>query len=332
MKLYLTLATVVFLAMLLLPLTVIQNNSESKDSSKTSSAVSEEATSTSQKESTEKADGEAQVISVMLNKSGEVVDVDMFEYIVGVLAAEMPVFYHEEALKAQAVASYTYAMHIKSTSASKESDIVDDSCVHQGYLDIEAQKAKFGDNYETARAKLEKAVKSVYGKQLVFDDMPAKTVYHALNTGSTENCKNIWQSEISYLSGTSSDGDRLSPDFCTEVALTAQQFRETAEKLCKEEITSEESEWIGEIKATPAGTVTSIILCGKTFSGSDIRTAYELKSAAFTLKYKDGMFIFKVYGNGHMVGMSQYGADYMARQGSNYKEILMHYYHGTQLV
>ena len=123
----------------------------------------------------------------------------------------------------------------------------------------------------------------------------------------------------------------LSPDIDSVVTLSEESFRKCAEKLDGVKLSKNSKDWLGKIKKTKSGYVTSITIGSKTFSGSDIRSAFSLRSPAFTVEKTEDGFVFNVKGYGHLVGMSQYSADYMARQGSGYKDILLHFFKGAKI-
>ena len=274
-------------------------------------------------------------ISVMLTENGFVNQVEEREYVIGAVAAEMNTSCHEEALKAQAVACYTYALYCKSQGNSEElngADISDSSETHQGYIGVEDRKEKWGDQFDENEKKLEKIVDSVLGKKMTYQSAPIMAVYHDLCSGSTQSAQTVWGKDIPYLQPVQSRGDTLSPDYSKTVVLTEEEFKKFAKGLEVVELDGNADEWIGKIKKNDSGYVESIEVGGKSVSGKDFRKAFSLRSCVFTVTYgKDG-FTVKTLGNGHGVGMSQYGADYMARQGASWREILKHYYVGTEIV
>lgn len=276
-------------------------------------------------------------VKVFLSQDKSVVELSDEEYLVGCVAAEMPAGYDIEALKAQAAVSYTYLISLRlnpGASDKKEisgADISDSSQTHQGYINKEERQKKWGDNFERYEKKILEAVNAVRGKVITYNGKPITAAYHAISTGRTEDAQNVWGGEVSYLKAVTSDGDRLSPNFESELAVTPQELKQ---KLQGEGVSFSDNpeEWIGkEISATESGTVTLISIGGKAFTGQQIRAALSLKSAAFTAAYSNGSFIFKTAGYGHLVGMSQYGADYMARQGGKWDEIIRHYYTDVEI-
>ncbi len=277
-------------------------------------------------------------ISVYLSADKEVISVSELEYVCGAVAAEMPASYHEQALKAQAVACYTNAVRLRKVnsensddSAFSGADISNDSSVHQGYLTKKQRQEKWGDSFEKYEKKITDAVEDVLGYTLTYKDELCVAAYHAISAGITESAKTVWGKNVDYLQSVKSAGDTLSPSYISTISLTKEQFLEIAASIGANPDKNDSGAWIGAVKTSDAKTVTSIEIAGKAFTGIEIRNAYSLKSAAFTAEVTGTGVVFKVLGYGHGVGMSQYGADYMARQGSDYAEILKHYYKGAQI-
>ena len=269
-------------------------------------------------------------ISVMMSATGETSEMKMREYIIGCVAGEMPADYHEEALKAQAVASYTFAQYIKKRDKGKPgADISDDSSVYQSYIDENKRKEKWKDSFEKYESAVESAVDAVLGKCILYDGEPIMAVYFDKCSGLTESSENIWGKKLPYLVSVTSDGDKLSPDLESRKELTEDEFKEAFSK--KEIDFSSDSKFIGEIERFDSGVVKKITVSGCEVSGTEFRSLLELKSADFSVENSDGKIMITCRGNGHFVGMSQYGADYMARQGSDFKEILAHYYPNTEI-
>ncbi len=274
-------------------------------------------------------------IDVMMSNTGSVKTLKMREYIIGSLSGEMSASYHKEALKAQAVACYTFALYVASREEKRPegADISDDSTVYQSYIDEDARKKKWGDDYEKNEKIMSEAVDEVFGQYLEYDGKPAMAAYHAMCSGKTESAANVWGKSVNYLKSTVSSGDKLAPNYETCQKVSADEFKRILFKkgLTYGDYPTDASKWIGDIERYDSGVVKYVDICGKKISGTDIRSLFSLKSADFDISFADGGFTFTCRGNGHFVGMSQYGADYMARQGSSYDEILNHYYPGTVL-
>lgn len=269
-------------------------------------------------------------ITVFRSISQENEEVDLFEYVCGSVAAEMPLSYHEEALKAQAVACYTNAMRLKEESKATY-HISDDSSIHQGYLSESQRKEKWGEDFEKYEGKLRSIVKSVETQALYYDNQLCVAAFHAICTGKTESAENIWGEKVPYLVSVKSNGDNLSPQYATTVVFDKSEFLEHSKDLGINDNIDTLKSIIKITEKTKSGTVIKATINKKTFSGDEIRKAFRLKSPFFTVETSKSSVTFNVTGYGHGVGMSQYGADFMARQGSTYEEILKHYYKGVEI-
>lgn len=257
--------------------------------------------------------------------------VPMKEYITGVVLAEMPAEYNEEALKAQAVAAYTFALRKKEARQNEDYDLTDSHKTDQAYLSVDAAKERFGENYNKYLQKVSAAIASVYGQMIVYEGEPIFAAYHSVSAGKTESAENIWGKAYPYLVPVESVGDTLSPNYLSVAEFGADEFKSAMEKAsvsCE----GEADKWLGEKVCSDSGTVLTMKICGTQVKGTDIRTALGLKSSVFEVEYSDGKFKFTVMGYGHCVGMSQYGAQFMASQGSKYDEILKWYYPGCSIV
>lgn len=262
-------------------------------------------------------------------ETGKISTIKADDYIFGVVAAEMPASYEEEALKAQAVAAYTFSCYKRDANKDLDYDLSTDYKTYQSYISKEVARERWGNNADLYTEKIEKAIKSVSGYLLTYQNKPALAVYHAISPGKTESCKNVWGKDYPYLQAVSSTFDKLSPDYISTVELTTEELKE---KL-KDKITfsGDSKNYFGKLSKTNSGTVKEISICNQTLNGSELRSLLELRSSSFEVSYKDGKFIFTVYGYGHAVGMSQYGANYLAKQGADFKEILNTYYKGCKL-
>ncbi len=322
MKIYGILLVIITLVFILTPAAAVDRKDNEK-TTKPSEAQTQQTTDASVN-----AD-EGDVIKVF-RVGGEVVEtMSELEYLVGAVAAEMPAAYHEEALKAQTVASLTYALYNKAQQEKSPDEslagayLSDSTTEHQGYLSPSERQEKWGDKYDTYEKKIEEAVKEVLGKALVYDGKYIMAAFHSICSGRTESAKVVWGQDIPYLQSVVSDGDKLSPDYSDTLMLTPEQL---CELLSVKSTGGEPSEWVDKSETSESGIVTTVEICGQSFTGADVRKALGLRSSAFSISYDDGSFTVKTLGYGHFVGMSQYGADYMARQGSSWEDILKHYY------
>lgn len=272
-------------------------------------------------------DTEKGKITVFDGKENQTIGVE--DYLVGVLAAEMPAAYHEEALKAQAVAAYTYALYTSQNSGDADYDITADSSLNQGYTSIEKAREKWGDNADEFESKLRSAVKSVLGEYLSYDGKPILAAFHSMSSGKTENCSDVWGKDLPYLKSVDSMGDLLCEDYLCSTQISLADFENCLSEKCT--FSGNAADYIQKIERSETGSVKSITLCGAALSGSAFRKLLGLRSANFDITFTDNAFSITTRGYGHGVGMSQHGAEYMAQSGSTYKEILGWYYTGCSL-
>ncbi len=267
-------------------------------------------------------------VRVLMHESGEIKEMPFEDYLFSVVAAEMPALYETEALKAQTVAAYTYALY-KAEHSDNDYDITDDSKTDQAFITVSEAESRWGENFSVYEEKIRSAVKSVLGEKITYDKKVILAAYHAISSGTTEDAADFWGNNYNYLKSVESEGDRLSPNY-----LTTAEFSESelAEKL-KDSVTlsGDAAGWFSEVSRTAAGGVREITVGGKKLSGGEVRKALALRSPCFEVSYKDGRFTFTVRGYGHGMGMSQYGANYLSQQGKTYKEILLHYYTGCNI-
>lgn len=311
MKLYLILTVIICFTLAFLPLTLINFNTGESGYTQTVTQKS----------------GENSTVSVFLTQTGKVADIDTLEYLVGVVAAEMPASYNTEALKAQAVASFSYLMWVRENADNPDYDITSDSETHQGYLTQEEMKEKWGDKYDTYKSRIYEAVSAVYGEYLTYKNEAALALYHAISPGMTQGSKEVWESELPYIKPKAAPGDSLSPDYDSSLSVPCRKIRE----VFSVESDISDSELLDISALSDTSFVKEIAIGEKTVSSGDIAAKLGLRSPYFTAEYNQGNYIFNVKGYGHGLGMSQYSADYMARQGSDYKEILEHFYQGTKI-
>ena len=313
MKLYLILTSVICIIMLLFPLCCVMISKNQTETTNPIETTQESATS--------------DTLSVLMVSADKIVDMTVSDYLTGAVAAEMPASFHTEALKAQAVACYSYMLWLKENADNPEYDITSDPSKHQGCLSDAEMKEKWGDKYESYKKKIEDAVSAVYGKYLTYDSEVILALFHAISPGKTQNSTEVWETPLPYIKSQSAPGDTLSPNYDSEITLSCDDIRE------KFEISSDvkDSELIDIFALSDSAYIKSIPITDKTLSAREFASVLGLRSPYFTAEYKESSYIFKVKGYGHGLGMSQYSADYMARQGSNYKEILLHFYEGCEL-
>ncbi len=318
MKKTLISAAMVAMCMLLIPLTALKGTSEATIQA---NAVTQDVLKTAV---------EPQVFedfNILID--GNTQKISARDYVFGVVAAEMPAMYEKEALKAQAVAAYTFACYRKAVREGEEYDLTNNPETDQCYITREAAKERWGEAHEEYAAKIDECIDEVLGTLVTYNGETAQTVYHAISPGVTVSCKDVWGSAVPYLTSVESMGDKLSDGYLSEAVFTADELSAALKSIA--EPSGEPQNYFSNITTAESGRVTSIDYCGKSVGGGELAKALSLRSANFSVEYKDGSFIFSVKGYGHGVGMSQNGANYMAKQGSSYEEILLHYYQGATL-
>ncbi len=273
---------------------------------------------------------ENDVFRVLITETGEIEIMDAATYIIGVVSAEMPAEYDDEALKAQAVAAYTFASYRRMTRSAEEYDVTDSYTTDQAFLSDQKARETWGDSYEGYTKKIKAAVESVKGQLLTYDGKPILATVHSISGGRTESAENVWGKEYPCLKAVESVGDVLSSGYLKETTVSKDEFTAAALKLGVT-LSADETKWIGEIKRSESGYILSINICGTEIKGTDLRSELGLRSTNFDVEYTGDEFVFSVRGYGHGVGMSQNGAQFMALQGSKYDEILAWYYKGSVL-
>ncbi len=260
-------------------------------------------------------------------------ELDMQDYLLGVLAAEMPASFHMEALKAQAVAARTYALYCAAAGKHGEADVCADPRCCQAWQDEAALREKWGGDYEANAQKLRRAVAETAGQHLCYEGQPVFAAFHSSSAGATEDCGQVWNPRPYLVSVPSPESAETVPGYVSELICAPLDFRDVLLSAYPQaDFSGPEEDWIGPLARDESGRVASLVLGGVEIRGTALRALFSLRSTAFTLDYADGRFVFTVTGSGHGVGMSQYGANVLAQQGADYAEILAHYYPGTQLV
>ena len=253
--------------------------------------------------------------------SGVVETIELEEYVIGVVGAEMPASFNIEALKAQAVIARTYAL-----KALKTNKVLTDSSSTQNYKDNEELRKMWGNNYNTYYNKIKSAVESTEGMYLVYNGEIIEAVYHSTSNGYTESSVNVWGNYFPYLVSVESPYDSINPSFEKEVFFT---YEDLGIKL-QSSISSETL--FNVVEYTSGNRVKEIEVNGVTYSGVEFRNLLGLRSADFVVESSEEGIIIITRGYGHGVGLSQYGANGMAKNGYTYNRILTHYYKGVILM
>ena len=264
----------------------------------------------------------------IIDRQGRQQQLPLEQFIIGVVAAEMPASFDEEALKAQAVAARTYILSHCPPYGQPRHDgaiVCCDSAHCQAYSDELQLREQWGENYDKYYAKIAAAVLATQGEILFSQDKIAQTPFCSTCGGRTEDAASCWGSALPYLIAVDCGYCSHSPKFCSY------QLYNLDEVAAILSIGSDTLEEMAVISSTPGGRVDTVVAGDNSWSGTELRNLLALNSAAFNWLILGNNIIFTTIGYGHGVGMCQYGADGMAQAGYDYRQILQHYYPGTQI-
>lgn len=311
-------------------------NSEKSKSTEDAGDKGIEAISRSRTDAAEKMNESS--FRVLDQTTGEIITVSHRDYIRGAVCSEMPATFHIEALKAQAVSAHTYALNLQKAHqqapdpALKGADFAADPSNWKVFVTEELARERFGDNFLAYWDKICKAADSVADQIMVYDQEPIAAAYHAISTGTTEAAENVWGNPVPYLVPVDSPGDIIAPKFEETETFTSEEMRKALETAFPEiRLGEEPSAWLEIKDRSDSGYVTKIQAGDLEITGLEFREVLGLRSSDIKMEYQNGAFTILTSGYGHGVGLSQYGADYMARQGADWEEILKHYYQGIAI-
>ncbi len=256
--------------------------------------------------------------------SGNIEKIPFEDYIVGILAGEMPVSFHSEALKAQAVAARTYAMKKMAQNVNNDFDVVD-TVANQVYLDNDYLKDAWKDKYINNINILKTAVLQTYGEYLEYEGEVIEAFFFSTSTGKTENSEDVFGTYLPYLRSVDSTWDNISPVYEEKKYYTLKEFYESLGLSFSTVLN------IKANKTTSTGRIKEINVNGKKFTGSNLAVSLNLRSSFFNIIQDNNTVIITTKGYGHGVGMSQYGAEAMSTLGYTYDQILKYYYKGVEI-
>ena len=258
-------------------------------------------------------------INVTVYKSnGEVITIDLEEYVIGVVAAEMPASFNIEALKVQAILARTYAL--KSIKLGKK---LTDTVSTQAYIGTDSMKKKWGSEYTKYYTKIKNAVNSTKGLYVTYNGQIIDAVYHSTSNGFTENSLEVWGYSIPYLKSVNSEWDKNASPYERTITKSIEEIKKILEVSSIDNIEI--------IKRNSSGRVSLVKINDNEYSGVDLRTLLSLRSADFDIEIKDGNLVITTRGYGHGVGLSQYGSNSLANKGYNYEKIIKYYYSGVSI-
>lgn len=267
---------------------------------------------------------------------GEVRELELEDYLWGVVAAEMPASFDQDALCAQAVAARTYTLYrmANPTPNHPEADICGDPGCCQAWMSHEERLNDWSKSEQKAlEKKVNKAISKTKGRYLAYNDEPIMAAFHAASAGSTKSALEVWGEDVPYLQEVKSPEDEATvPNYYSTVEVADSEFIRIIEESCPEAVFGEDREsWLGAMEYDKAGLPISVVIGGVKLSTGRVRSLFGLRSASFSAEYGENGVVFYVTGYGHGVGMSQYGANALAKEGKNWKEIVGWYYPNTKL-
>ncbi|HHT16571.1 MAG TPA: stage II sporulation protein D [Papillibacter sp.] len=275
--------------------------------------------------------------AVTVSFPDEVKTLPLGEYLVGVLGGEMPASFEMEALKAQAVAARTYTL-VRILSARKpehpDADVCSDHTHCQAYLSADELYERWGEeDYNAFYQKIIDAVRATDGLCLTYEGAPIEAVFHSSSAGKTAASTEVWGRALPYLVSVESPESALDvPNYESSVTVSHADFKSTILRAYPNAALGDDPEnWIGAKTLSQSGRIDTVIIGGVGVPGTELRTLFGLRSTAIQIELTDTDVVFITTGYGHGVGLSQYGADAMARAGYRYDEILAWYYQGAQL-
>ncbi|MDD3164929.1 MAG: stage II sporulation protein D [Oscillospiraceae bacterium] len=272
---------------------------------------------------------EQQTVELLVGET--VQTMSMRDYLIAVVFSEMPPSFPAEALKAQAVAARTFTMK-RIEDKKHDGCMCTNSGCCQSWTAPDALTEKYGDHFAHYYDLVENAVLETDGEIVEYEGRLIDATYFSCSGGETEDAVAVWGSSVPYLVSVDSPGEEDAPHYFDQTQVPLSLFLETlAASVPGISLEGRPASWFSALSASDGGTVTSITVGGVMLSGSKIRALFGLPSAAFTVSVSDDSVIFTSRGYGHRVGMSQYGARAMAKDGADYREILQHYYSGVKI-
>lgn len=264
-------------------------------------------------------------IEIQVLLDGETVNMQLEEYVIGVVLAEMPASFEIEALKAQSVAARTYALKTCTDGKKHAGAVCTSYQCCQAYMSQEDYLQRgWSDKYIQ---RVYEAVSATEGQVLTYDGKLIRATYFSCSGGSTEDAMAVWGRDYPYLQSVKSPGEEETVYYTDTKEFTPEDFQDALGVA----LSGQPQSWFGQITYTQGGGVDTMQIGGVTYRGTTLRSLLGLRSTVFQIVVTQERILFETKGYGHRVGMSQYGADAMAMEGSDYAQILAHYYSGTVL-
>ena len=273
-------------------------------------------------------------IKLLHADTNEVEEVALDTYLCNVVSAEMPVDFEKEALKAQAIVARTYTIYKINNKKHDNADICDDSTCCQAWISKEDRLARWADNKEEKWTKIEECVNETKGKIITYNNQPINAFFHSNSGGKTELPVDVWGggTNMPYLQVVETSGEDGYTQYNSEVELTNEEVLEKLKtKYSDIQIDFNNEEDIKILEYTTSGRVKTIKFGNHEISGTEARSIFGLRATNFQITKTEGKVKFTVVGYGHGVGMSQTGADSMAKNGSTAEDIIKHFYVGVEI-
>jgi len=270
---------------------------------------------------------------LLLTETGEIAEISAVDYLIGCLFAQIPPGYHSEALNAQAVAAHTYALRLALNNAGSEADFSNSSVTCQPYFTETQAREYYGEEYALYFPKIKQAAEYGATRVITYNNEPIYAVYHSVSAGATNTARYVWGVDFPYLQSVPSAWDREFANFVSTNEISTLGMRDLLLSFDPDIIMPLDfTQWFAEFTSDRNGYVMEVNARNTTLSGGDLWRILNLRSAAFEINYTGGVFVATTLGHGHGVGLSQFGADYMARRGHDSDDILKYYYTNITIV
>ena len=279
--------------------------------------------------------GKYNKIKLLHSNTGDIEELDLDTYLLGVVSSEMPASFEQEALNAQALVARTYTIYkILNGSKHDNADVCDNSSCCQAWISKENRLEKWNEEErEKNWSKIEKAVNSTKGKIITYEGKPINAFFHSNSGGFTDTATNVWGgANYPYLQAVETSGEDEYSQYNSELLVTKEEFISKIKEYHSDfTIDFNKGNQIEILEYTDGDRIKSIKIGNLNLSGVEVRTIFGLKSAKFQISVEENNIKFSVIGYGHGVGMSQTGADSLAKQGKNHEDIIKHYYTGVEI-
>ncbi len=273
-------------------------------------------------------------VTLTIQDGGTTEQMTLERYLTGVVRGEMPAAFEMEALRAQAAAERSYVYYQLAAGrkdAHPDADFCTDHTCCSAYLSETAAREKWGGDFAPWNTRVEQAVSDTDGQVVLYNGRPILAVFHSSSAGRTAAAGDVWSGDLPYLvSVDSPEGEETVPNYYSTVTFTAAEVKEKLLAAHPElKLSGTPDRWFGAAAENGSGRVETVSVGGTDIEGTELRRIFGLRSACFTVAADSESVTFRVTGYGHGVGMSQYGANQLAREGKTWQEILEWYYTGA---